>query len=284
VSQAGRLIENLSDTAHWVAVYRARETDRPDAVFRDPLARRLAGQRGERIAAAMTPGTGQTWPFVARTYLIDQFITEQIQQGVDTVVNLAAGLDARPYRMPLPATLCWIEVDLPDLINYKEELLRDEKPVCALERVRLDLADVTARRDLFKHLGQNANNVLIVAEGLLIYLTPEDVGTLAQDLAMPPSFRRWVVEVVSPGLLRMLQKMYASHLSEAGAAMKFGPEEGPEFFTRYRWKPIDVRSMLKTAARLKRVSWWLRLLACLPDSKGRQGSRPWSGICLLVKE
>jgi hypothetical protein len=42
--------------------------------------------------------------------------------------------------------------------------------------------------------------------------------------------------------------------------------------------------MLKTAAKLKRLSWWMRLLALFPDSKGAQGSRPWSGVCLLVKE
>src|SRR4051794_2293342 len=43
------LIRNISDTALWVAMYRAWETERPDPVFRDPYARRLAGTRGEEI-------------------------------------------------------------------------------------------------------------------------------------------------------------------------------------------------------------------------------------------
>jgi hypothetical protein len=42
--------------------------------------------------------------------------------------------------------------------------------------------------------------------------------------------------------------------------------------------------MLKTAARLKRLSFVMRLLALLPESKGRQGSRPWAGVCLLAKQ
>jgi O-methyltransferase involved in polyketide biosynthesis len=37
------------------------------------------------------------------------------------MVNLCAGLDARPYRMTLPSPLQWIEVDLPDLLAYKTE-------------------------------------------------------------------------------------------------------------------------------------------------------------------
>ncbi len=97
-----RLIRNISDTARWVASYRAAETARPDAVFRDPYAEKLAGERGKQIAAAMPYQDKNSWPFVARTVLFDEVITEQIQAGVDTVINLAAGLDARPYRMALP--------------------------------------------------------------------------------------------------------------------------------------------------------------------------------------
>lgn len=55
------LIRNVSDTARWVAFYRAQETERPDAVFRDPFARRLAGQRGEQIAKAMPLGRDNSW-------------------------------------------------------------------------------------------------------------------------------------------------------------------------------------------------------------------------------
>lgn len=90
--------QNISDTARWVAWYRALESERVDAWFRDPLARRLAGQRGERIAEGMPFANRNAWSFVARTALIDRFIAESIQQGANLVVNLAAGLDTRPYR------------------------------------------------------------------------------------------------------------------------------------------------------------------------------------------
>lgn len=54
-------------------------------------------------------------------------------------------------------------------------------------------------------------------------------------------------------------------------------------FQRSGWYPVDVRPILKTAARARRVSFWMRLLALLPESTGRQGSRPWSAVCLLSK-
>jgi methyltransferase (TIGR00027 family) len=283
MSQPEPLIRNISDTARWAAVYRARETERADALFRDPFARRLAGDRGEQIATAMTFTDRHTWSWITRTVLFDQFIREQIAGGVDTVVNLAAGLDARPYRMALPPALRWVEVDLPDLLNYKEEILANEKPVCQLERVRLDLADVGARRELFDRVGRAATNVLIVTEGLLIYLTEGEVAALAEDLAAAPSFRRWVFDLASPGLLRVMQKKLGTQLDRAGAPFKFAPAQGPMFFARHGWQPADVRSMLKTARRLKRLPLLMRLIALLPESKNRPPSRPWSGVCLMER-
>jgi methyltransferase (TIGR00027 family) len=283
VAQAEPLIRNISDTALLAAIYRARETERQDALFRDPFARRLAGERGEQIARSMHFSDRNAWAWVIRTYLYDQFIAELCQQGVDMVVNLAAGLDTRPYRMGLHATLQWIEVDLPGILSYKEEILSGEKPVCALERFPLDLSDVTARRGLFARLGRRAARILILSEGFIIYFSADQVRALAEDLVAPPAFQRWIVDLASPGLLRLLQKNMNLSLDESGSALKFGPEEGPEFFVPCGWKPVDVRSPLKTAGRLKRLSFGMRLLSLLPQSNGRQGSRPWSGICLFAK-
>jgi methyltransferase (TIGR00027 family) len=277
------LIENISDTALWVAVYRANETERPDALFRDPFARRLAGTRGEQIAEKMGFTGRDSWPFVARTWAYDNFISQQIRAGSDTVVNLAAGLDTRPYRMSLPSSLKWIEVDLPAILDYKEEILAQEKTACSLERVRLDLSNLVARRELFQRLGTSSNKVLIITEGLLTYLTPEEVGALATDLAQPPSFQSWVLDLASPGLLRRLQQTKGSHLRKGVAELKFGPSEGPEYFVRYGWKPVEVRSMLHTARHLNRLPFLMRILARLPESNGRQGSRPWGGVCLYSK-
>jgi methyltransferase (TIGR00027 family) len=283
VSQSEPLIRNVSDTALWSAMYRAAETDRPDALFRDPFARRLAGERGRQIAESMPGAVRADWAWVGRTYLFDQLIAEQLRQGVDQVVNLAAGLDARPYRMDLPSALQWIEVDLPGILDYKEQVLAGERPACALERVRLDLSDIAARRKLFERLGRRSRRALILTEGLLIYLTAEEAASLARDLAAPAAFQSWILDIASPGLLRLLQKNIGPRLRQASAALKFGPPEGPGFFEPYGWKPVKVLSPLKTAARFKRLSFGLRLFALLPESQGRQGARPWSGICLLEK-
>jgi len=277
------LIRNVSDTARWVAVYRAQETERPNALFRDPFARRLAGERGEQIAKSMPLGGDNSWSMITRTRLIDDLITQQIRSGVDTVINLATGLDSRPYRMPLPSALHWIEVDLPEILSYKEEILRDEKPVCSLERIRRDLSNASARQDLFAELGRRSAKALVITEGLLIYLTAADVAGLAKDLAAPPSFQAWILDIASPGLLKMLAKRMAVQLSQF-APFRFAPPEGPNFFLAHGWQPVEVHSLLKNAARFKRLSPLMRFFALFPETEKSRRDRPWSGVCLLKKQ
>lgn len=263
------------------AVYRARESERAEPLFRDPFARRLAGERGEQIARSLVFSEKNAWAWFARTYLFDQLINQQIAAGCDTVINLAAGLDARPYRLALPASLKWIEVDLPEITDYKEELLKDEQPRCQLERVRLDLADVAVRRALFSRLGAAAQQALIISEGLIVYLTSEAVGALAEDLARPASFKYWLLDLASPALLKMMQKKMGQPLAQASAPLKFAPPEGPDFFRSYGWQTREVRSMFHTAGSLKRLPLVLSFFYRLQKSDAFQAKRPWSGACLF---
>jgi methyltransferase (TIGR00027 family) len=274
-------LRHISDTALWVAVYRAQENERADALFRDPYASALAGERGRQIAALMPFALRHSWSYTARTWLVDQVIEQAVRQGTDMVINLAAGLDSRPYRMQLPPSLRWIEIDLPEMLRYKAEILAAEHPACALERIPLDLRDKAARRALFLRLGGEARSTLVVSEGLLIYFDADDAAELARDLAAPTAFRRWVTDLCSPALLRMLQKAMGGPLAEAGMPLKFAPREGPEFFAPNGWKTVETHSLLHIAARMKRLTWGMRLLSLLPDPAGRKPDRPWGGVCVL---
>ena len=123
MSETGHYVTHVSDTARWTALHRATESARPDALFRDPFAERLAGEHGRAIVATVPRSTRNGWWLIARTKLIDDAIARAIADGCDRVLNLAAGLDTRPYRMDLPSDLSWIEADLPDLLAEKTQLL-----------------------------------------------------------------------------------------------------------------------------------------------------------------
>ena len=152
--------------------------------------------------------------------------------------------------------------------------------MCALERVRLDLSDVQARRELFLQIGRRAKRVLVVTEGLLVYLTAEEAAALGNDLAAQPAFRHWILDLVSPALLKMLARKMCAPLDQAGIPLKFAPQTGPEFFNRCGWKPEQVHSIMHAAAKIKRLPLFLRVVAMISPARF-QPNRPWSGVCLM---
>jgi methyltransferase (TIGR00027 family) len=281
------IIEHISDTARWVAMYRAMETDRPDALFRDPYARRLAGDRGEQIVDALPGGRATAWAMIVRTAVLDEIILETIaRQNVDLVVNLAAGLDARPWRLPLPPTLRWVDVDLPAILNYKTQMQQSERPVCQYETITTDLTDATARKTVLIRLGGEAQRAMVVTEGLLIYLTPEQVGELARDLYRAGSIRWWTSDLASPRLLKMLERRWGPALHAGNAPFRFGPAEGTNFFVPFGWREVSFRSSLEEAHRLHRemrLAWVWRLLAQLSPKKQREQYRRMAGYILLER-
>ncbi len=282
-----RLIDNISDTARWVAVYRAMETERPDAIFRDPYARRLAGDRGEAIVTGLPKGKQIAWPMIVRTAVMDEIIMQCItRDGVDCVLNLAAGLDARPWRLELPATLRWIDVDHPVMIDTKLAELAGETPKCQYEGVRLDLTDVHARAELFERVGAASPKVLVITEGLLVYLPSLAVAELARDLQRQPSFRWWLMDLASPGLLKMLAKSWGPVVAAANAPFQFGPAESTAFFTPLGWRELEYRSMFDESIRLKRTmpmaGLW-KFIGKFAPKKKREEFKRFSGIALLER-
>jgi methyltransferase (TIGR00027 family) len=282
MTEQKNLVRDISDTALWVAYFRAKETERPDGLFRDPYAEKLSGAKGYEIAAKLPDGDKHEWAWVARTYLFDEFMAREIREGADLVINLAAGLDSRPYRMEMSPNLRWIEVDLPQLVAYKEEILANDKPKCRLERISLDLSDREARRALFAKWNSEAKKIAVMTEGLLIYFSPEEVASFSRDLAEGEHFVSWVIDLASPFQLKLMQQNMGKQLDQAGAPFKFGPAEGAEFFRPNGWVPKDVQGFLKTAAKFNRAP--AELLSLLPEPKGPMTRYPWTGIARLQKQ
>ena len=218
---------------------------------------------------------------VARTYLIDALVGQAVHEGVDAVVNLAAGFDARPYRLHLPDELCWVEVDHADVVAEKTERMQQQLPRCALERVALDLSEAGPRRALLAALGARFRRMLVLTEGLVAYLPEAAALELARDLAETSGVYRWVVDVLNGAVVRMINGRTGSVLS-GSARMQFAPDRGPLVFEPLGWQTREAHSVFKTAGKLKRLPFFMSLMARLPEPPyGGNGARPWNGVCVL---
>lgn len=245
-----QVIQHVSDTAFMVAGFRALEGEHPKPLFRDPLAWKLAGDHGRNILATVPKTFAGAWSVVIRTVIIDDFIRQAIGQGVDTILNLGAGLDTRPYRMELPQSLRWIEVDFPRVIELKESELADERPRCRLERLKLDLTDRASRQRLFAELGQSAKQILVLTEGVVPYLTNEEVSRLSEDLRAVETVRFWIVDYFSPQALRYGRKLRTRFMRHA--PFQFEPRSWFAFFDKRGWRAAEVRYISEEAERLGR--------------------------------
>jgi methyltransferase (TIGR00027 family) len=279
-------LRHVSDTALWVAMYRALESERPDALFLDPWARRLAGPRGEEILRTIPRARSFGWPMVVRTAVMDEVILRCVGLGTRCVVNLAAGLDTRAFRLDLPRDLLWLDVDLPEMTDYRREKLAAAAPVCRHEHVAADLTDGGALAAVLERARGAAASALVVTEGLLVYLSREEVAALARRLEAEPEIRWWLIDLGSPLLLEMLKKHWQTHLTAAGAPMQFAPAEGTAFFAPFGWREAEFHSTWDESLRLRRTvplaGLWT-LLGRLRSKKTQEAYRRMSGIVLLER-
>lgn len=190
---------SVGTTAVMVAAARARETESPEPLIRDPFARILVagagggvwdafldGSMAEKIAsdpeAAALFANMLSYQAV-RTLFFDTFFTNAVAAGIRQVVILAAGLDSRAYRLQWPEGTVVYEIDQPKVLQYKAEVLaaNDVEPTAERHPVPIDLrADWPAA---LKAAGFNPDQPTAwLAEGLLMYLPAEAQDRLFEQI------------------------------------------------------------------------------------------------------
>ncbi|WP_167161817.1 MULTISPECIES: class I SAM-dependent methyltransferase [Streptomyces] len=173
-------------TAVGVARVRALESERENALFRDPLARAFATAGGLWPASSPLPADeaarrrrlAVAFSIVIRTKFLDDLLQQAAASGVRQVVLLGAGMDSRAFRMDWPDGTRLFEVDTAAPLAFKTSVLRQERAVARCERITVA---VDLREDWPGALAAAGHDptapTVWIAEGLLIYL-PEDAVEL----------------------------------------------------------------------------------------------------------
>ena len=197
-------LRGVGATALGVAIVRARESQREDRLFDDPYAQAFvdaapgAFPEERRVGEAEEAGDGEQADrpglralgaafaahAVIRTRFYDNWLTGAVGGGCGQVVLLAAGLDARAFRLDWPAGVRVFEVDLPDVLAFKEGVLGGCGAVPRCDRVTVP-ADL--RGDWAARLGaagfDAGRAAAWLAEGLIIYLTAGEAGRLLAEVS-----------------------------------------------------------------------------------------------------
>ena len=228
------------------------------------------------------------WAMIVRTQVFDEIIMAEIAtDGIDLVLNLAAGLDARPWRLALPAVTSLGGRRSPRHSPLQARHARRRQTEMRLRGHRggPHRCDACARR-CSRGSARESKRALILSEGLLIYPSPEQVGALATDLHAQPAFERWVIDLANPRLLKMMSKSWGASLAAGNAPFKFAPASGTAFFREFGWEERAFHSTMEEAERLDRemkMMWLWKFLGRFYPARMREEFRRMSGIVVLER-
>jgi methyltransferase (TIGR00027 family) len=227
----------VAATGLLVAAMRAEESAREGALFHDPFAERLAGDDGRRLLAEATAETGQpSAPIVVRTRLFDEALLGPHTDRASQVVIVAAGMDARSFRLPWPDGVTVYEVDQPQVIALKEERLAGARPRCRRVAVGVDLADDWPKTLQSHGFNPSAPTVWTV-EGLLQYIEAPDVDRLfarVDALSAPGSVLLY--DVVGTALLEApFSSATLAYMERLGAPWVFGSDTPAALVENHGW-------------------------------------------------
>ena len=183
-------------TAQWVSALRAAdaESDNPKIGSNiggkpDTLARVLAGPEGEAILQkAKTMGQADSNQGIQdRTMKLDAHLMSALDDGVTQLVILAAGLDARAWRLPrMSKGVTVFEVDVPAAFEFKAARLKDlgdPEPACTRVTVEADLSNSDWPTKLVSAGFDDTKRSAWLIEGLLMYLPPGAPEQLLQGVS-----------------------------------------------------------------------------------------------------
>lgn len=247
------IVSSVGATALGVAALRAGETSRADALFRDPYAEQLVGSVGSDAWTRLTQrGIGDLEQsvvgsfgavgdlLVARTCYFDDYLVAAAGAGIRQVVIVAAGLDARAYRLDWPSGTTVFELDQPKVLEFKASALAGSLPAADRREVPIDLRDdwPTALRD--KGFDPDARTAWLV-EGLLRYLPADAQDRLLANIAeLSAPASRVAINMTTHGDLMPDRQQRQQHQDRIRAALDIDLDIDSLFYpAEGRSDPVD---------------------------------------------
>jgi methyltransferase (TIGR00027 family) len=235
-------------TASWAAAQRVKESQRPDRLFSDPLARALAAEEGMtalQLSEKYSPRHEETSNYIAiRVRFLDDLALRSTSQGIRQVVLLAAGMDARAYRLAWPPGTTLYELDHPELLEAKNEVLLREGAETKCRRVTLGVSLEHDWAPLLTSAGFLPEQPsLWLVEGLFYYLWEQGVEhVLTETSRLAARGSVLGTDLVSQSFLSSPWMANAlKFMEERGMGWHFGTDDPAGLFGRHGWQ-VEVRS------------------------------------------
>lgn len=232
-------MDGVAKTSLLVAAMRAVESRRSETegrLFEDPFAETLAGDEGFSLLNKAIAASGDQPAIAIRTKFIDDKVNEALATGIRQIVILAAGMDARPFRMDFPKDTSVYELDRKEVLAYKQNKLKNAQAKCLRKTLGIDLGEQWTK-PLLDCGFTCGEQTLWLVEGLLMYLEQTQVINLfgkINSLAVKGDIL--LCDILTQTLLEApYMKNQLDFLASIGAPWKFGENEPESFLAQLGW-------------------------------------------------
>ena len=222
-------IGGVAETMLQTLYARAKESQKPDHKIYDAKAIEITSRMDYDFSAA-DRDTAMSSGVIARTIVIDRMVSEFVEEHpTAVVVNIACGMDTRFYRVD-NGELRWYNIDLPVTMNVRKQYLSEPERVVNIAASAMDAvwAEQIPEAEIEKP-------VLVVIEGLTMYLSESDVQTMLSIISHKFPKVTVFVEILNP---KFVKKNIEKSISQSGAVFTWGAKNGADVASicpEFRW-------------------------------------------------
>lgn len=237
----------ISKTAFYCCGVRMQDAESDDPICGDRFAKAFMNDDGLRVFEAFKDETSPNATNVMRHRIIDDLLRAELLENPDLqVVTIGAGFDSRPYRLDGGT---WIELDEPQVIAYKNERLPVENSANALSRIAMDFATDSLEEKLAPFASRRP--VVIVIEGVFVYLSEEEIAELLRKLHRLFPQHRLICDLMSRSFFEEYSRTLHEKINDIGTTFRFTVDEPEKIFLANGYRRTHRISIIGRAAELE---------------------------------
>ena len=239
-------MNTISNTAFYCCGVRMEDAERKSPVCNDQFAKIFMDERAMKIYEPFRSETRPNISNITRCRIIDDIVSGGLAKNKNTlVVTIGCGFDTRPYRLEGGN---WIEIDEPQIINYKNEKLPLDDCKNHLQRITIDFSSESLHSKL-----ENISTdqpVIIVIEGVFMYLEPEAINSTLKEIRDLLPGHILLCDLMTKAFFDKYTQSIHSKLVVAGGTFTARPDKPEQIFVENKYVEIDRTPMMKRAMEL----------------------------------
>ena len=211
-------IQGVSETMLQTLHARAAYSKQKNAKFHDDKAVEIVSRMDYDFSfagddALMSNGV------IARTILLDRMVGDFIRKNPNaTVINIACGMDTRAYRLKIGSTVRWYNIDLPETIEVRRRFLEENGHISMIAKSAMD-------EKWADEIEEPKGRVLVIIEGLVMYLSEQDVKQILSIISRRFERAEVIMEVMNPWVVKNVKE---KSIEKTKAKFTWGIKSGKE--------------------------------------------------------